>query len=62
MPKQWKGIRITVEAWRRAKKVIAGEDVDLDDFLSYIIEMCKIDEFLSNYLDLPSDEDEDDVS
>lgn len=61
MPKQWKGIRITVEAWRRAKKTIAGEDIDLDDFLSYIIEMCDIDEFASNYLDLPS-EDDDDVS
>lgn len=70
MPIRWKTIRITFEAWKRAKQAILGEDVDLDDFLSYIIEMCKIDGFLSDYLafldeeepEEETEEEDDDVS
>ena len=47
----WKSIRITQEAWLEAKKTIVGhEDVDLDDFLSFILESSDLGEWLKDYL------------
>lgn len=54
----WKQIRITRDAWAVAKKVIAGEDVDLDDFLSFIIEGTDLSRALTDYLEVLEEEGE----
>jgi hypothetical protein len=55
---EWKGIRITKDAWKKAKMAIAGSDVDLDDFLSYIIENTDLNQALQGYLEVLEEEDE----
>jgi len=54
----WKQIRITRDAWAAAKKEIAGEDVDLDDFLSFIIEGTDLSRALTDYLEVLEKEGE----
>lgn len=58
MPEEWKSIRITKEAWREAKKVIAGEGIDLDDFLSFIIESTDLGQALSDYIKALEEQDQ----
>lgn len=47
----WKTIRITKDAWTEAKKIIVGYDnVDLDDFLSYIVKSTDLKATLKKYI------------
>ena len=55
---EWKGVRITKEAWRRLKRAIAGYEVDMDDFLSYVIETADLDGFMVEYLKVLEEEEE----
>jgi hypothetical protein len=54
---EWKTIRILKDTWREAKKAVAGEDVDLDDFLSFIIDSTDLEKALADYLKLLEDEE-----
>lgn len=56
---EWKTIRILKETWREAKKTIAGEDIDLDDFLSFIIDSVDLEKALADYLKLLEEEEQD---
>lgn len=59
---EWKSVRIRKDVWKEVKKLIAGEDIDLDDFLSYIIYCVDLEPALTDYLLLLKEEQSEDKS
>ena len=55
---EWKTIRVTKEAWKNLKKAIAGFEVDLDDFASFVIESAPLPQILEDYLHTLEEEEE----
>jgi ATP-dependent helicase YprA (DUF1998 family) len=58
---EWKMVRITKEAWRKLKRAVAGYEVDMDDFLSYVIETADLDGYMVEYLKVLEKEEEEEV-
>ncbi len=50
---EWKGIRITKEAWKEVRKALAEYELDQDDFVSFVLCSLDLEEIAKEYNQLP---------
>jgi len=55
---EWKGVRITKDAWKEVRKALAEYEVDMDDFISYVLCSLDLEEIAGEYDQLPDLEEE----
>lgn len=45
----WKHVRVSRKAWAAAKRAVAGTEIPLDRFVSYILESSDVHAAVTNY-------------